>query len=251
MSINAIPRDDLHRVIQERVKQFIVEQGYTSGDLLPPEAELARQLGTSRASLREAIRSLQTLGIVETRHGRGTFVGTFSFGSLTDGMTFQMGKRQANDGVPRELIEMLAVREVLESSLVARLVHDYTDDDIANLYALAAEMEQLAANDVLFTTIDWRFHELLYRPAHNQWLTQLLESFWTVFYRVRDSPPEARHLVATARHHREVVDAIVARDPDAAARAMAVHFTGVMEWVSEQGGVPRLVGDPLGTGRTP
>lgn len=246
MSISAIHRDDLHRVIQDRVKEFIVERGYRTGDLLPAEAELSRQLGISRASLREAMRSLQALGIVETRHGAGTFVGRFSFGLMTDGMAFQIGRSQAGETVSRELIEMLAVREVLETSIVSRLVHHYTQEDIDALYQAAAEMEQLADRSELFTEVDWRFHELLYRPAENQWLTQLLQSFWTVFYRVRDTPPQSLHLVATARHHREVVDAIVARDAAAAARAMTRHFTGVLEWITEQGGTPMLIGDPLG-----
>lgn len=85
-----IRREALHQTVQDRIKRFIIERGYRPGDPLPAEAELARALGVSRPSLREAIKALQILGVVETRHGAGTFVGRFSFSPMVDGLIFRI-----------------------------------------------------------------------------------------------------------------------------------------------------------------
>ncbi len=71
----------LYQAVQDEVKAYILEQSLMPGDALPPETELAEQLGVSRNSVREAIKSLETLGIVEARTGAGLFVRNFS-GSL-------------------------------------------------------------------------------------------------------------------------------------------------------------------------
>ena len=175
----SVRRELLHQAIQDRVKQFIIEHGFQPGDLLPAEADLARTLGTSRPSLREAMRALQTLGVVETRHGAGTFVGRFSLEPFADGLAFQIAVEHRRDDrrVARDLRELVAIREVLESGLVARLAGTYGEADLAALYHQVAEMEELAATGQMFTENDWRFHELLYRPTGNRLLLQLLQSF--------------------------------------------------------------------------
>jgi DNA-binding FadR family transcriptional regulator len=238
-------RELLHDSTQDRVKQFIIDHGLRAGDPLPPEAELARQLGISRPSMREAMRALQTMGVVETRHGVGTFVGHFSFDSFTDGLAFQIDiGRQDDRGMARDLHELVAIREVLESALVARLAGTYSANEIAALYDLTAEMERLAAEGEMFAEEDWRFHELLYRNSGNRLLIRLLESFWTVCDRVRQSKPSPEYLQTTARHHRELVNALAAGDSAGSAKAMTVHFWGIMQWFDEQGQNNNLLGMP-------
>jgi DNA-binding FadR family transcriptional regulator len=236
-------RELLHESTQDRVKQFIIDNGLRTGDPLPPEAELARQIGISRPSMREAMRALQTMGVVETRHGVGTFVGHFSFDSFTDGLAFQIDiDRQDDRGMARDLHELVAIREVLESALVARLAGTYSPDEMAALYDLTAVMERRAAEGEMFANEDWHFHELLYRHAGNRLLIRLLESFWTVCDRVRQSKPSPEYLQTTARHHRELVDALAAGDSEGSARAMTVHFWGIMQWFDEQGQGNELIG---------
>jgi DNA-binding FadR family transcriptional regulator len=241
----------LHDSTQDRVKQFIIDNGLRAGDPLPPEAELARRLGISRPSMREAIRALQTMGVVETRHGVGTFVGHFSFDSFTDGLAFQIDiGRQDDRGMAKDLHELVAIREVLESALVARLAGTYGADEIAALYALTAEMERLSAQGKMFAGEDWNFHELLYRKSGNRLLIRLLESFWTVSDRVRQTTPSPEFLQQTARDHRVLVDALAAGDGAAAAEAMRNHFSGILQWFDEQGENKGLIGYPNTGGTT-
>jgi len=240
----SLRREVLHQAIQDRVKQFIIERGLRPGDPLPAEPELAKSLGISRPSLREAMRSLQTLGVVETRHGSGTFVGRFSLAPLTDGLAFQIDieHRQDDRRVARDLRELVAIREVLESELVGRLAGSYSKEDLAALSQLADEMERRAAKGQMFAEEDWRFHELLYHSTGNRLLLDLLQAFWAVFDRVRETTPAPEQLQATARHHREIVDALAAGDGPAAAHAMTVHFSGILRWTREQGDDSGLLG---------
>lgn len=239
-------RELLHQSTQDRVKQFIIDHGYGAGDPLPPEAELARQIGVSRPSLREAMRALQTIGVVEARHGVGTFVGHFSFDAFTNGLVFQIDveNRQDESRIARNLNELVAIREALESSVVARMAGKYSGDDIARLYALTAQMETAAAKGEMFAEEDWLFHELLYRPTGNRLLLRLLQAFWTVNDRVRQTTPSPEYLQATARHHRELVDALAAGDGPRAAEAMRVHFSGILTWFDERGENSGLIGYP-------
>lgn len=235
-------RELLHQATQDRVKQFIIKHGFQQGDPLPAEAELARTLGISRPSLREAMRSLQTLGVVETRHGAGTFVGRFSFESLTAGLAFQIrigGEDERR--IARDLHELVAIREVLETGLVSRLAGTYTPETLTALYVLTAEMEKLTAEGEMFSAQDWRFHDMLYRHTGNVLLLDLLGSFWGVFDRVRQAIPAPEQLQNTARHHREIVDALAAGDGEAAGCAMATHFSGILRWISERGGDDTLI----------
>lgn len=239
-------RELVHQSTQDRVKQFIIDHGYRAGDPLPPEAELARQIGVSRPSLREAMRALQTMGVVEARHGVGTFVGHFSLDAFTNGLVFQIGIENRNDEsrIARDLNELVAIREVLESAVVARMAGKYSPEELARLYALTEEMEAAAAGGKMFAEKDWAFHEVLYRPTGNRLLLQLLQSFWTVSDRVRQTIPSPEYLQTTARHHRELVDALAAGDGERASEAMRVHFSGILKWFDERGENNGLIGYP-------
>lgn len=230
-----IRRDELQQSIQSSVKRYIIEHHLHTGDPMPAEAELARQLGVSRPSLREAMKVLQTIGVIETRHGAGTFVGSFDLRPLTDGLAFQIRVEQQRTKVPRDVAELLELRELLECALVRRLAQDPPpSDQIARLYALCDEMDACARRGEVYRALDWRFHELLHGPRGNRLILQFLEALWTIFDEVRHETERLDLLVHTARDHRLIVDAIVAGDPDGAAAAMSRHFGGVLAWIADQ-----------------
>jgi DNA-binding FadR family transcriptional regulator len=107
----------LNRVIQDQIKQYITENKLAAGDLLPPEGQLASDLGVSRGSVREAIKALESLGIVEVRHGDGVRVRAFNFDSVFDllsyGLVFD----------PAKAAELLGIRIWLEVAAVADADH--------------------------------------------------------------------------------------------------------------------------------
>lgn len=222
----SLRRQILHQVVQERIKRFIIDRGYQPGDPLPAEAELARELGVSRPSLREAMKALQAVGVVEPRHGSGTYVGQFSLGRLTDGLAFRarIDLRQRGSSA-RTLSELLQLRQVVESGLLASVAAVLTADQLADLETIVSRMEARAARGEFFPEEDWAFHEALYRPLGNQLLLELVQAFWDVFALLSDEvPPSAESPVTIAAGHRRILDALRQGDADAAAQAMTDHF---------------------------
>jgi DNA-binding FadR family transcriptional regulator len=212
--------------VQEAVKEIILERGLAAGDPLPTESELMDDLGIGRNSVREALKALQAVGIVEIRHGFGMFVGRMSLTGLVDELAFH--SRITLQGGRNHLGHLIEIREVLESGLVLRLIdldlgaapHPVTD--------VIERMEAEALVGAVSPETDRLFHEVLYRPLGNPLVGQLLGAFWDVYYQLRDelgTPDEPPADVA--RRHRDIYAAVVAGDRTAATTAMRAHFDGV------------------------
>lgn len=220
----------LRHAIQDRIKQFIIANGFQAGDPLPTETELARTLGISRGSLREAMKSLQTLGVIETRHGFGTFVGRFSFDPLIDGLTFQI--LVSRETMPRAIRELLELRQVLETGMMPRVTELASPAQIEQLDRMVSQMEASAARGVQFADADRDFHDLLYRPLGNDLIIQLLKAFWDIFAAVAEEPPHRPIVLSeTAEEHRAILAAIATGRGQDAAAAMSAHFAGARSWV--------------------
>ena len=184
-------------------------------------------LGVSRNFVREALKALRALDIVEIRHGYGTYVGKASLTPLVDGLTFRTLARHDDD--TGALAEILQVREVLEEGLIRRVATALTEAELDRLEAVVDRMEAAGHAGLPFPELDREFHELLYAPLGNALVPQLLGAFWTVFRRVTgargradDPPPDL-----TVRRHRAIVTALRAHDVEGAQHAMAIHFRGI------------------------
>ncbi|MEV0633756.1 FCD domain-containing protein [Streptomyces sp. NPDC050619] len=233
-----MPEEPRNSRIQRQVTQLILDRGLRVGAPLPTETELMEDLGVSRNSVREALKALQALDIVEIRHGYGTYVGQASLTPLIDGLTFRTLVAARHDDT-RALAEILQVREVLEEGLVRRVVAAVTEEQLDGLDAVVDRMDAAGRAGQPFAELDREFHELLYASLDNALVPQLLGAFWTVFRRVAGAGAGAgrpgepvRHVPApevTVRRHRDIVTALRARDAADAQRAMAVHFRGIEE----------------------
>ncbi|WP_268979203.1 FadR/GntR family transcriptional regulator [Streptomyces ureilyticus] len=215
--------------IQREVMQLILDRKLRAGAPLPTEAELMGALGVSRNSVREALKALQALDIVEIRHGYGTYVGQASLTPLVDGLTFRTLAQQGDDSGALALGDILQVREVLEEGLIRRVVGVLSDAELDRLEGVVTRMEEAGRAGVPFPELDREFHELMYASLGNALVPQLLGAFWTVYRRVAgvrgwtdDPTPDV-----TVRRHRDIVVALRARDVEGAQRAMAVHFRGI------------------------
>jgi DNA-binding FadR family transcriptional regulator len=211
----------MNRAIRDEITALILARGLRSGDPLPTETELVETLGVSRNSVREALKALQALDIVEIRHGHGTYVGRLSLDPLADGLTFR-----ALHDIGRELRsmeEIVEVREALEGALIRRVAGGGAD--LPALDEVIRRMEERAAAGATFAAEDREFHDLLYRSLDNALVTQLLQAFWDVFHRVNHrlgvTDPDP---METVRKHRAIVTALRERDVEGATAAMAEHF---------------------------
>lgn len=213
--------------IQREVTQLILDRGLKPGAPLPTEAELMEDLGVSRNSVREALKALQALDIVEIRHGYGTYVGQASLTPLVDGLTFRTLVLLGDDA--HALNEILEVREVLEEGLIRRITLSLAEADLDALEEIVVRMEAAGRAGEVFPALDREFHERLYSALGNELVPQLLGAFWNVFHRVASARgwTEDPSLEVTASRHRDILTALRARDVEAAQQAMSDHFRGI------------------------
>jgi DNA-binding FadR family transcriptional regulator len=209
--------------VQDRIVALIHDRQLQPGAPMPTEPQLMDLLGASRNSVREAVRALQALGIVEIRHGFGTFVGQASLDVLSPSLEFRI--RSGPHGV-RALHDLVEVREMLETALIARVAGSTSPSRLAALDALVTAMQtDLEA--------DRAFHALLYESCGNELVLQLINLFWQVYHQVEPlvGGPDER-MDVTVGNHRRIVDALRARDASAAREAMQRHFRDVKERVA-------------------
>ncbi|MFF8612866.1 FadR/GntR family transcriptional regulator [Streptomyces sp. NPDC015350] len=213
--------------LERRLKELILERRLAPGDALPTEAELMELFGVGRVSVREALKGLQAMNVVEIRRGSGTFVGSLSLSPFAEGLAFRAAVRHRR-GEPG-LLELMKVREALETGLIGAVAAGIPDGDLDVLRGLAAEMgaETRAGGRVARGT-DRAFHLALYASLDNHLLSEVLDAFWAAMDRVREDLDDGHQdpAVTCAQHH-EIVEAVAAADGERAVRAMRTHFDGI------------------------
>lgn len=208
------------------IKEYILRNRLKPGDLLPTETELCEAVGASRSSVREAVKILSALDIVEVRHGHGTFVGRMSLNALVESLAFRGLLSGEEDH--HVLGQVVDVRQTLEQGLAAEIIDVLDDSHRADLSALAEQMAELAAQDKDFLEIDRAFHLKLMEPLGNDLLLQLTEAFWQVQAIVAPTlRTEPEHRVITAQRHQAIVDAILGGDPAVLKAAVAEHYAPI------------------------
>jgi DNA-binding FadR family transcriptional regulator len=214
----------LHDATQRAIKDYILRHELTAGAALPPEGRLAQDLGISRTSVREAVKALESLGILETRRGVGLFVRSFSFDPIVDNLGYGLLFDR------HTLAELLSVRKALEAGFIEDVAARATPNQVRVLRSIVDRMGERAAAARLpdFSEEDRFFHRTLYVGLGNELLLKLLDVFWTVYRRLRDQAHvEAIDPVGTWENHRRIVEALESHDAPGARAALLGHFAGV------------------------
>ena len=164
--------------VAERIKQTILEQGLKPGDLLPTEAALCEEFDVSRSSVREAIRNLSALGIVDVRHGYGTYVGELSLSPLVEALVFRSAL--SPEGSLHALREVVEIRLALDLSMAERVVAALTGTNSPDLESIVNEMVRQAKQNESFLDADRAFHTTLFSVIDNKLAAQLVGAFWDI-----------------------------------------------------------------------
>lgn len=214
----------LRSTTAEQIKKLILLSGLRPGDPIPTEPELCEKLGVSRSSVREAIRTLATLDIVDVRHGHGTRVGRMSLAPLVETLVFRGVLAPGDDlAALREVVEM---RSVFDLALADRVVEAHRGKENASLARLVEQMRAKACKEQTFLAEDRQFHAELLAPIGNQLAGQLVTAFWDVHTAVlpRLGLALPADLRKTAQAHADMLHAAQTGDRDAYRRAVIDHY---------------------------
>lgn len=183
---------------------------------------MAAQLGASRTAVREALRSLEAVGVINTRQGSGRYVGAFDLRALVHGLSYALVFDAAS------ITELLQVRRALEASFLGAAQKTLDRGTLDELDALVGAMRANAARGALFIVEDRAFHLTLFRGLHNGVLNTLLEAFWSLFETALAEPlRRSTDLLRTVRHHAAVVRALRAGNLRRAQLGLERHFDDV------------------------
>ncbi len=232
--LKALPRLEptplLSQRAQEAIKDYILTNNLKPGDALPPETLLVRQLGISRNSVREAVKALAALGIIEVRRGDGLYVGTFSLKSLLENLPY---------GTIIEIQELeyfTEVRCILEVGMIAKAIQSLTPDQLTELRAIVERMRECAeSGDVAgaqtrIALEDREFHRALFANLGNTVLLTLLDTFWLTFHKAsQHADLQNRDLLTTYHRHLRILDAVASGDVAEARVALEQHYAGLQE----------------------
>lgn len=231
MPIKPIRKNSISVEILEQIKENIRQGEWKPGEKIPSENELKDMFGVSRNSVRTALHQLIALGILESRHGEGTFVTELSPGiymnALIPALTLD------NDG----LLEMLEFRKVIEVESVKLAALRATAEDIEELENMLDRMNYLTDTRYdthRFAEEDSRFHGILVRCARN---SVLLKVYMIIKELLLSNQVEIQKLIGPAlafKFHPLILDAIKRRDPVAASKLMDEHIQVTIERTADR-----------------
>jgi GntR family transcriptional repressor for pyruvate dehydrogenase complex len=218
-----------HQVVVDLCR-LIRDGGFGPGERLPAERELSERLGVSRPSLREALRGLEISGIVESRHGGGTYVRDAFDPGLISPLALAL---EASGDATGDLWE---VRIVFEPPIAARAAMRATNDEIQRLGRLVEQMLDCVpdadGHDHTMMTVDREFHAEIARASRNTVAVRVIQLINQVLFASR------RHFITLAERrmqaylrHRDILDAIAARNPVLARDAMLAHLHEVEDFI--------------------
>jgi DNA-binding FadR family transcriptional regulator len=226
--IKPIDIPTMHEELQDRLKEYILANKLQDGDPLPTEAQLADQLGVSRAAVREGLRSLESLGMIYSRRGEGRYVRGFNLDPILENLHYSL-LFDTEDA--REMIE---VREQLEIGFIGAAIAAMDSETLSDLHALVTEMRQRALSGEYFLDRDLEFHATIYRPINNHVLSKLLDVFFTIYRNIRDrSLLVTRNPVAEVTNHDAILRAIEDRNVEHTQELIRRHFSGIKERLDE------------------
>ncbi|MFF5988317.1 FadR/GntR family transcriptional regulator [Prauserella flavalba] len=211
--------------VEERIRVAILSGELKTGDLLPPEVELARQFNVSRTTVREALRSLTTQGLIYKVPGSrgGNFVQLIDHHSLGTAVIDSVHNLLTLGSI--EFTEVAEVRQHLEVPAVRLAAANRSAEDLERLRDIVRRQKSASVDDPEVPKLDEQFHSLIAQASGNRVLASFVSALHheTEPVHYLDLSPDVGR--ATVRQHKAIVDAIAAQDPDAAEDAIVKHLT--------------------------
>lgn len=215
--------------VADQIRKLVSDGTLKPGDLLPPERELAAKLGVGRSSIRDAVRTLEVMGILEPRQGHGTVVRDLSTDALVVPLASVLTRK-------REMVqELLDVRRMIEPGLAARAAKNATGEEIAQMAAILERHEAKLRRGEQAVDEDDEFHYAIALAARNSVVLRVLDVLMDL---LRESRSRSLQVPGRPRRsfdgHRRILRAIQRRDAEAAETAVKKHLKEIEEIVTRQ-----------------
>jgi DNA-binding FadR family transcriptional regulator len=252
MPIQAIQNRRLYQQVADQLRALIESGEYAPGTVLPAERDLSAQLGVSRTSVREALIALEVIGLVQVRAGSGVVVKPKASTAARSVPVLQQAAAQSRwevdpelgigDGFDREVppFSLLAARRLVEPETASLAATHASAEQLAGIRAAYEQNvadnragSQIHTGDRLFHI---RIAEASGNPAYALLIRHLLgHKYGTMFRRLQELYKPEDMAYRSEQEHRKVLDALEARDPAAARRAMRAHLDSVLRIFSRDG----------------
>lgn len=220
MTFGTIKKNTLSEAIVDRLLCLIKEKKLHPGDKLPPERELAATMQVSRPSLREALRALSILNVVEIRQGGGIYITSLDPDLLSEPLEFILSLDTS------AFSQLLCARKIIEPGIAALAATHITDDELQALEQALRQSGGLLDDPEANRQIDLKIHELITTATRNPILSRIQRSLAQLS---RAGCQHTAHIPAARKQahqdHQAILAALKSRDPAAAHEAMLQHLT--------------------------
>jgi len=210
--------------VADRIRILMLDGTFPAGEPLPSERHLAERFGVSRGSIRDALRNLETIGLLETRHGQGTFPHELSVDRLVAPLASVMAYRSDLQD------ELLDVRRMFEPAVARAAAQRATDEDLADLDRILEAQRQKLKDGQLAIVEDTAFHAILARATRNRVAMSIMATLNDLLVESRtESLNQKGRPGRSIEGHEAVVAAVRRHDADEASRAMYHHIDQIAD----------------------
>jgi DNA-binding FadR family transcriptional regulator len=222
--ISPIKKTRVAEEVADRIRVLMLDGTFPAGQPLPSERHLAERFGVSRGSIRDALRTLETIGLLETRHGQGTFPLELSVDRLVAPLASVMAYRADLQE------ELLDVRRMFEPAVAREAAVRATEEDLADLERIVETQRQKLRTGQSAITEDTAFHAVLARATRNRVVMSIMATLNDLLVESRTHSLQQKGRPArSVDGHEVVVDALRRHDPDGAAQAMSTHINQIAD----------------------
>lgn len=223
MPLQTVEPQRLYRQIAEQLRSLMADGEFKPGSRLPAERDLARQLGVSRPSVREALIALEVEGVIDVRTGSGIYV------VQPESRPAAAEAPAAHEPAEWGPLELMRARELVEGEVAALAARNARKTQIGAISDALAEMREQAAAGIIPRAGDEAFHTAVAQGCGNEVLRDTVHGYWqarsgSLFERLGDYFENPASWTAALVEHAAVLDAIRAHDPAAARAAMQSHL---------------------------
>jgi GntR family transcriptional repressor for pyruvate dehydrogenase complex len=220
--LKPVANGSVSKIVMERIKEGLIKKELIPGDKLPTEAELCKGMGIGKSSVREALKMLEVMGVVESRHGDGYYISSSVPENSINPLVYQLLLDQGNN------LDILELRSMFEPAYALMAMKKATDSEILNLVSICENFEKKVADGNQNADDDLRFHIAILHITDNPFVIRIGLTIMQLFH-ASISKSMQRIPERAVKDHRNILDAFIKKDEKKLLDAVNSSFDG---WTS-------------------